>query len=352
MSNSHWGRLLTLTTYGESHGPAMGGIVDGMPAGLTLSEAMIQAALDQRRPGQSSYTTQRRETDQIQILSGVYQGKTTGTPIGLQINNLDAKSKDYQALKEVFRPGHAEFTYYQKYGHYDHRGGGRASARETAIWVAAGSIAQQLLQARLGVNIYAYCAQIGHLDFDWESKDCISDNPFFIPNTHQIDQAHELIRQLQRQGDSVGALVNVVAESVPAGLGEPVFGKLDAEIAHAMMSINAVKAVSIGDGFDVVAQNGSTHRDAMDTEKTFLSNHAGGILGGIATGQSIRVALGFKPTSSIRQPVKTITKQGQATEISVTGRHDPCVGIRGVPVAKAMLALTLADAYLVNQSKK
>lgn len=350
MSGNTFGKLFTLTTFGESHGPAIGGIVDGCPPGLELSEQDLQVELDRRRPGQSRYTTQRQETDQVEILSGVFEGKTTGTPIGLLIRNVDAKSKDYEEIKAKFRPGHADFTYFHKYGIRDYRGGGRSSARETAVRVAAGAIAKKYLKLKLGTEIRGYVSQIGPIHFkkfDWQ---VINQNPFFFPDENLIAELENFITQLRRDGDSVGAQVEVIATNVPVGLGEPVFDRLDADIASAMMGINAVKAVSIGDGFACVSQRGSEHRDEI-TPKGFVSNHAGGILGGISTGQDIRVSVAFKPTSSILKEANTVDKNNNATTIATKGRHDPCVGIRGTPIAEAMLALVIMDHYLRHRAQ-
>lgn len=350
MAGNTFGRLFTLTTFGESHGPAIGGIVDGCPPNLPLCEADLQADLDRRRPGVSHYTTQRQEPDRIKILSGVFEGKTTGTPIGLLIENTDQRSSDYSKIKDLFRPGHADFTYQKKYGIRDYRGGGRASARETAVRVAAGGIAKKYLQTHFGMQIRGYVAQVGaihHEQFSWEA---VAENPFSFPDATKISQLEELITQLRRDGDSIGAKVVVSADPVPIGLGSPVFDKLDAVIAAAMMSINAVKGVEIGAGFASVSQKGSQHRDEM-TPDGFLSNHAGGILGGISTGQAITVSMAFKPTSSIRIPGRTIDLTHQPAEIVTTGRHDPCVGLRAVPIAEAMLALTLMDAWLQQKAQ-
>lgn len=330
MPGNSFGKLFKLTSCGESHGPAYMGIVDGCPAGMKLSGEDIQLELDRRKPGQSSLTSQRRESDQVKIISGVFEGVTTGTPIGLLIENNDQRERDYEDIKDKFRPGHADYTYFQKYGIRDHRGGGRASARETVLRVAAGAIAKKYLREKLDIYIYAQLAQVGNLKI-------MTDNP---------DELENLITQLRREGNSVGARVNVFAENVPAGLGEPIFDRLDAEIAKALMSIPAVKGVEIGDGFGVITQKGSEHRDEMNASG-FLSNHAGGILGGISSGQTIRASVAFKPTSSIVLPGKTITTTNEETEIITTGRHDPCVGIRGVVVVEAMMALVLMDYALI-----
>ncbi len=350
MSGNSFGKIFTLTTFGESHGPAIGGIVDGCPPGLELSEADLQIDLDRRRPGSSRYTTQRQEPDQVRILSGIFEGKTTGTPIGLLIENVDSKSKDYSEIKDLFRPGHADYTYWHKYGIRDYRGGGRSSARETAVRVAAGSIARKYLHEKFGLKIRGYVSQIGAIvpkKFDWEE---VNNNPFFFPDADLITQLEDLITQLRRDGDSIGAKITMIAEHVPVGLGEPVFDKLDADIAHAMMGINAVKGVEIGSGFASVTQHGSEHRDEI-TPKGFLSNNAGGILGGISSGQDIIVNVALKPASSIRIPGRTIDIHNQTAEIVTKGRHDPCVGIRAVPIVEAMLALVLMDHVLRDRAQ-
>lgn len=345
MPGSSFGEMFRVTTFGESHGPALGCIVDGCPPGLSLCEADLQVDLDRRRPGTSKYATQRQETDRVRILSGVFEGVTTGTSIGLLIENEDQKSKDYSAIKDLFRPAHADFTYQKKYGVRDYRGGGRSSARETAMRVAAGAIAKKYLQETFGVRIRGYLAQMGSIRvqaFDWNEVDA---NPFFCPDASCVEDMAALIDELRRAGDSVGARINVVAEGISPGLGEPVFARLDADIAAAMMSINAVKGVEVGDGFAVVEQRGSEHRDELFPDG-FGSNHAGGVLGGISSGQDILVSLALKPTSSITQPAKTITTSGEATEVVTKGRHDPCVGVRATPIAEAMLALVLIDHAL------
>jgi chorismate synthase len=350
MSGSHFGKIFTLTTFGESHGVAIGGVVDGCPPGLVLDEAMLQYELDRRRPGQSKFTTQRKEPDQINILSGTFEGKTTGTPIGLLIENVDAKSKDYTDIKDVFRPGHADFSYHHKYGIRDYRGGGRSSARETAIRVAAGAIAKQYLQQTYGITIQGYLAQMGSVCLDVDALSEVNNNAFFCPNTHQVEELSEYIKRLRKEGDSIGARVNVVADNVPIGLGEPVFDRLDAELAKAMMSINAVKAVEVGDGFACVTQRGSEHRDEM-TQQGFCSNHSGGVLGGISTGQPLKVSMALKPTSSIIKPAKSLNRLGEEVSVVTKGRHDPCVGIRAVPIAEAMMALVLMDHLLLSKSR-
>lgn len=350
MSGNTFGKLFTLTTFGESHGIALGGIVDGCPPGLTLTEADIQQDLERRRPGSSRYTTQRQEPDQIKILSGTFEGKTTGTPIGLLIENVDQKSKDYSKIKDLFRPGHADYTYWKKYGIRDYRGGGRASARETVVRVAAGAIAKKYLREKCGIEIRGYMAQMGQISFEKFVWEAVENNPFYFPDPDKIPQLEALIEQLRRDGDSIGARINVVASGVPVGLGEPVFDKLDADIAAAMMSINAVKGVEIGAGFAGVMQKGSIHRDEI-TPTGFLSNNAGGILGGISTGQEITVSMALKPTSSIRTPGRTIDINGNAVEVVTLGRHDPCVGVRATPIAEAMLALVLMDHWLRHKAQ-
>jgi len=345
MPGSSIGEMFKVTTFGESHGLALGCVVDGCPAGLRLSEEDLQDDLNRRRPGSSKYTSQRKEPDQVRILSGVFEGVTTGTSLGLLIENVDQKSKDYVDIKDVFRPGHADFSYQKKYGIRDYRGGGRASARETAMRVAAGAVAKKYLADLCGIRIRGYLAEMGDIsisEFDWDQ---VSKNSFFCPDVARVSEMEALIDDLRRQGDSVGARVNVVAEGMISGLGEPVFDKLDAEIASAMMSINAVKGVEIGDGFQVVQQLGSTHRDEI-TSQGFVSNRAGGILGGISTGQDLRVSIALKPTSSITKPARTITVDGKDTQISTKGRHDPCVGVRATPIAEAMLAIVLMDHLL------
>jgi chorismate synthase len=350
MSGNTFGTLFTVTTFGESHGPALGCIVDGCPPGLQLSEDDIQQDVERRRSGTSRFTSQRREPDQVRILSGVFEGRTTGSPIGLLVQNEDQRSRDYDKIKDRFRPGHADYTYQQKYGFRDYRGGGRSSARETVMRVAAAAIARKYLAERLGIAIYGYLAQLGPLKLDFRSREAIDTNPFFCPDPSRVPELEQYMTDLRRDGDSVGARVNVVATGVPAGLGEPVFDRLDADIAHAMMSINAVKAVEIGDGFATVEQRGSQHRDEM-TPAGFLSNHAGGILGGISSGQDILVSMALKPTSSITLPGRTVNLAGQPIDVVTTGRHDPCVGIRATPIAEAMLALVLMDHYLRHRAQ-
>lgn len=350
MSGNTFGKLFTVTSFGESHGPAIGCIVDGCPPRLALSAEDIQPFLDKRKPGQSKYTTQRREEDRVEILSGVFEGLTTGTPIALLIRNTDQRSSDYEAIKDLFRPGHADFTYHHKYGHRDYRGGGRSSARETAARVAAGAIARIFLKKALGVEILGYLQEMGTTVLEFLDENAINENPFFCPNNHQVEALANYIDQLRRQGDSVGARIKIIARHVPVGLGDPVFDKLDATLAYAMMSINAVKGVEIGAGFQAIKQLGSEHRDEM-SKSGFLTNNAGGVLGGISTGQNIEVSLALKPTSSIIKPGKTINTKGDEVEIVTKGRHDPCVGIRAVPIAEAMMALVLMDHYLRHKAQ-
>ncbi|MDX7675708.1 chorismate synthase [Aeromonas caviae] len=350
MAGNSFGQLFRVTTFGESHGLALGAVVDGCPPGLEISEADLQIDLDRRKPGTSRYTTQRREADEVKILSGVFEGKTTGTSIGLLIENTDQRSKDYSEIKDLFRPGHADYTYHQKYGQRDYRGGGRSSARETAMRVAAGAIAKKYLKQVHGIEIVGFLSQLGPIKAEGFDESQIEQNPFFFPDAGKLEALDEYMRALKKEGNSVGAKVCVVARNVPVGLGEPVFDRLDADIAHAMMGINAVKGVEIGDGFAVVEQKGSEHRDEM-TPAGFASNHAGGILGGISSGQEIVVSMALKPTSSITVPGKTITTSGEATEMITKGRHDPCVGIRAVPIAEAMLALVLMDHLLRHRAQ-
>ncbi len=345
MSGNSFGKLFTVTTFGESHGPALGGIIDGCPPGLPLSEEDLQRDLNRRKPGTSRHTTQRREADQVKILSGVFEGKTTGTPIGLLIENTDQRSKDYTDIMHTFRPGHADYSYQQKYGVRDYRGGGRSSARETAIRVAAGGIAKLYLQQVLGIEIKGYLSQLGPIkprEFNWAD---VAENVFFFPNLAQVDELESYMDALRKEGNSIGARINVVASGLPPGLGEPIFDRLDADIAHALMSINAVKGVEIGAGFGCVEQKGTEHRDEISPEG-FLSNNAGGILGGISTGQDIVASIALKATSSLRLPGKSIDNKGQAVDVVTKGRHDPCVGIRATPIAEAMLAIVLMDHFL------
>ncbi len=347
MAGNTFGRTFTVTTFGESHGPSIGAIVDGCPPGLPLNESDLQRDLDRRRPGQSKYTTQRDEADEVRILSGVFEGVTTGTPIGLIIDNTDQRSRDYSKIQDVFRPAHADYTYQKKYGIRDYRGGGRSSARETAMRVAAGAIAKKYLAQQFGASVRGYLAQIGDIRpqvIDWDEVDR---NPFFCPDAAVVPKIAEFIDRLRKDGDSIGARVTVVASGLPVGLGEPVFDKLDADIARALMSINAVKGVELGAGFDVVQQRGTEHRDEM-TSAGFLSNNAGGVLGGISTGQDIVASMALKPTSSLRLPGRSLNEQGEEVEVVTTGRHDPCVGIRATPIAEAMLALVLMD-HLMRQ---
>ncbi len=350
MSGNSFGRLFTVTTAGESHGPALVAIVDGCPPGLDLSEADIQKELDRRRPGTSRYTTQRREPDQVRILSGVFEGRTTGTPIALLIENVDQRSRDYGEIARRFRPGHADYTYQQKYGLRDYRGGGRSSARETAMRVAAGAIAKKYLRERLGVQVRGYVHQIGPICAERVDWAAVEENPFFFPDPERVPELEALLTAVRKEGDSIGAGVTVVASGVPVGLGEPVFDRLDADLAHALMSINAVKGVEIGDGFAVVEQRGSQHRDEI-TPEGFLSNHAGGVLGGISTGQDLIARIALKPTSSILKPGRSIDVEGQPVEVVTKGRHDPCVGIRATPIAEAMTALVLMDHWLRHRAQ-
>jgi len=350
MSGNTFGTLYCVTSFGESHGPAYGGVVDGCPPGLALSSADIQRELDRRKPGSSRHVTQRRESDAVEILSGVYEGRTTGTAIGFLIRNEDPRSKDYSKIAEKFRPGHADYTYWQKYGIRDARGGGRASARETVVRVAAGAIAKKWLKERYGVLIRGYLAQLGTIKIPFRGWEAVDANPFFAPNEEVVKKLETFMDQLRESGDSCGARVNVVAEGVPGGWGEPVYGRLDADIAGAMMSINAVKGVEIGAGFAAIEQKGSEHGDEMAPEG-FVSNNNGGVLGGISTGQDVTVSLALKPTSSIRIPRRTIDTSGNAVTIETTGRHDPCVGIRATPIAEAMLACVLADHALRHRAQ-
>ncbi len=339
-----------VTTFGESHGRALGCVVDGCPPGLPLDEADIQHDLDRRRPGRSKHTTQRNEPDQVQILSGVFEGVTTGTPIGLLIENTDQRSKDYGEIKDKFRPGHADYTYQQKYGIRDYRGGGRSSARETAMRVAAGAIARKYLKTRLGVEIHGYVSQLGPIRLDAPDPSFAESNAFFCADPARVDELDAFMTELREQGDSIGAKITVRASNLPPGLGEPVFDKLDASLAYALMSINAVKGVELGAGFDSIAQRGSEHRDEM-SEDGFAKNDAGGTLGGISSGQDIVASIALKPTSSVSVPGKTVDKEGRATEIVTKGRHDPCVGLRATPIAEAMVALVLIDHYLRNRAQ-
>ena len=350
MAGNSFGQVFTITSFGESHGPAIGCVVDGCPPGLVLSVEDIQKDLDRRKPGTSRHVTQRQESDSVEILSGVFEGKTTGTPIALLIRNEDARSRDYGNLIDTFRPGHADYTYWQKYGIRDHRGGGRASARETAVRVAAAAIAKKWLREKYGVVIRGYLSQLGPLEAPFKNWDAVSKNPFFSANSEVVPKLESFMDELRKSGDSVGARITTVAEHVPVGWGAPVYAKLDADLAGAMMSINAVKAVEIGSGFDSVTQRGSEHGDEL-TPDGFVTNHAGGILGGISTGQDIVVTIGIKPTSSIRVPRRSIDKQGNPVTVETNGRHDPCVGIRATPIAEAMMALVLMNHALLQRAQ-
>ena len=350
MSGNTFGKSFSVTTFGESHGVALGCIIDGCPPGLEISEGYIQAYLDQRKPGTSKYTTQRKEDDKIEILSGIFEGKTTGTPIGLLIRNKDQKSKDYDNLKDVFRPSHADYAYTQKYGVRDHRGGGRASARETTMRVAAGSIARKYLNDSCGIEIHGYLKQIGELSITSIDFSEVNKNPFFCPDKSLVPEIEKYIDLLRSEGDSVGAKIQINAKNMPLGLGEPVFDKLDADLAKALMSINAVKGVEIGEGMAVAGSKGSDSRDEI-TPDGFKSNNSGGISGGISTGQDLLLSIALKPTSSINKEGDTVNKEGKAVKVQVKGRHDPCVGIRATPIAEAMVALTLIDHYLRNRAQ-
>ena len=350
MSGNSIGKLFTVTSFGESHGLAIGCIVDGCPPGLEISASDLQPDLDRRKPGQSRYTTQRKEDDEVKILSGVFEGKTTGASIGMMIENKDQKSKDYSNIKDLFRPSHADYTYHQKYGERDYRGGGRSSARETAMRVAAGGIAKKYLKERLDIEIFGYISQLGPIVAQQFVREEIEQNPFFFPDPDQIADLETYMQALSKEGNSIGAQVTVIAKNMPVGLGEPIFDRLDADIAHALMGINAVKGVELGSGFDSVAQKGTEHRDEL-TPEGFTSNNSGGVLGGISSGQDIIANLALKPTSSLRIPGQSIDKFGNPAEVVTTGRHDPCVGIRAVPIAEAMLAITLMDHYLRNRGQ-
>ena len=350
MSGNTIGKLFTVTTFGESHGPAIGAIVDGCPPGIPLTEADLQIDLDRRKPGTSRHTTQRREADEVKILSGVFEGKTTGTPIGLLIENTDQRSKDYGKIAESFRPGHADYTYHQKYGFRDYRGGGRSSARETAMRVAAGAIAKKYLLSTHGIEVRGYLSQLGPIKiqhFDWNE---VNNNPFFSPDASIVETMATYMDALRKEGESIGAKIEVIATGVPAGLGEPIFDRLDADLAHALMSINAVKGVEIGDGFDCIEAKGTQFRDEM-TPDGFLSNHAGGILGGISSGQDVVARIALKPTSSLRIPGRSVNTRGEPVEVVTEGRHDPCVGIRATPIAEAMVAIVLMDHLLRNRAQ-
>ncbi|WP_444933916.1 chorismate synthase [Microbulbifer sp. JTAC008] len=351
MSGNTFGKLFCVTTFGESHGPALGCIVDGCPPGLEISEEEIQRELDRRKPGTSRYTTQRREPDQVKILSGVFEGKTTGTPIGLLIENTDQRSKDYSNIAEQVRPAHADFTYWQKYGIRDYRGGGRSSARETAMRVAAGAIAKKWLKQKYGIEVRGYLSQLGPIKvqkLDWGQ---VEQNPFFCPDADRVPEMETYMQELIKEGNSIGARISVHASGVPAGLGEPIFDRLDADLAHGLMSINAVKGVEIGAGFDSVEQKGTEHRDEITPEEGFLSNNAGGVLGGISSGQDIIAHIALKPTSSLRIPGRSVDRSGNPIEVVTKGRHDPCVGIRATPIAEAMMALVLIDHALRHRAQ-
>ena len=351
MSGNSFGKLFTVSSFGESHGPALGCIIDGCPPGIELSVADLQVDLDRRKPGTSRHTTQRREADEVEILSGVFEGKTTGTSIGLLIRNTDQRSKDYGNIKDTFRPAHADYVYSHKYGFRDYRGGGRASARETAMRVAAGAVAKKFLASK-GVTVRGYLSQLGplkinHDNFDW---DCIETNPFFCPDASLVEPLEKYMDALRKEGNSIGAKISVRAMGVPVGLGEPIFDRIDAEIAHALMSINAVKGVEIGDGFACIEQKGTEHRDEI-TAAGFQSNHAGGILGGITTGQDLIAHMALKPTSSLRLPGRSVDVNGNEVEVITKGRHDPCVGIRATPIAEAMVAIVLTDHLLRHRGQ-
>ena len=350
MSGNSIGKLFTVTSFGESHGLALGCTVDGCPPGISLTEADIQRDLDRRKPGTSRHTTQRREADQVKILSGVFEGKTTGTPIGLMIENTDQRSKDYSKIASSFRPGHADYSYQHKYGFRDYRGGGRSSARETAMRVAAGAIAKKYLKEKFDIEIHGYLSQLGPIKVEKIDMSVVETNPFFCPDPDKVSEMEVYMDALRKEGDSIGAKVKVIASNVPPGLGEPVFDRLDAELAHSLMSINAVKGVEIGDGFACVDSKGTHFRDEI-TPAGFLSNHAGGVLGGISTVQDIVASIALKPTSSLRLPGKSINTQGEAIEVVTEGRHDPCVGIRATPIAEAMMAITLMDHLLRHRAQ-
>ncbi|HLQ84775.1 MAG TPA: chorismate synthase, partial [Salinisphaeraceae bacterium] len=350
MSGNTWGRAFTVTSFGESHGPAIGCVVDGCPPGIALDESDLQRELDRRRPGQSRYVTQRREPDAARIVSGVFEGETTGTPIAVIIDNADQRSRDYGDIKNVFRPNHADYAYLHKYGRRDYRGGGRSSARETAVRVAAGAIARKFLAERYGVQIRGYLAQMGPIELAAQDLDAVDDNPFFCAEPARVPELEDYINKLRKAGDSIGARVNVQAIGVPPGWGEPVYDRLDADLAKALMSINAVKAVEIGDGFAAVTRRGSEYRDEL-TPEGFKSNHSGGVQGGISNGEVVRASMVLKPTSSIIIPGDTIDTSGQATQMRTTGRHDPCVGVRATPIAEAMLALVLIDHALRHRGQ-
>lgn len=350
MSGNTLGKSFTVTTFGESHGNGLGCIIDGCPPGIEIDQEAIQFELDLRKPGTSRYTTQRREADEVKILSGIFEGKTTGTPIGLVIENTDQRSKDYSKIKDRFRPNHADYTYHQKYGIRDYRGGGRSSARETAMRVAAGAVAKQFLSQRYGIEVKGYLSQLGPIAIETVDWSEVRKNPFFSPDASKVPEMEAYMAELNKEGNSIGAKLTVHATGLPPGLGEPVFDRLDADIAHALMGINAVKGVEIGDGFGVVDQKGTEHRDEM-TPEGFLSNHAGGIVGGLSTGQDIIAHLALKPTSSIRLPGKSVNTDGEAVDVITTGRHDPCVGIRATPIAESMMALVITDHLLRHRGQ-
>ncbi|MFT5716130.1 MAG: chorismate synthase [Oleiphilaceae bacterium] len=350
MSGNSFGKLFTVTSFGESHGKAIGCIIDGCPPGIEICEEDLQIDLDRRKPGTSRFTTQRKEADEVKILSGVFEGQTTGTSIGLMIENTDQRSKDYSNIVDTFRPSHADYTYTQKYGLRDYRGGGRSSARETAMRVAAGAIAKKYLKQKLGVEVKGYLSQLGPIKIEKIDWSIVDSNPFFCPDADKIPEMEAYMQALNKEGNSIGARISIVASKIPAGLGEPVFDRLDAELAHALMSINAVKGVEIGAGFDCIEQKGTEHRDEMSPEG-FLSNNSGGILGGISTGQDIVAHIALKPTSSIRLSGKSIDAKGNAIDVVTHGRHDPCVGIRATPIAEAMMAIVLMDHFLRNRGQ-
>jgi len=350
MSGNTLGKLFTVTSFGESHGPAIGCIVDGCPPGMALTEADLQEDLDRRKPGTSRHTTQRREADEVRILSGVFEGKTTGTPISLLIENTDQRSKDYSKIADTFRPGHADYTYQHKYGIRDYRGGGRSSARETAMRVAAGGIAKKYLKEQAGIEIRGYLSQLGPIKIEKVDWSVIDSNAFFCPDVDKVEEMEAYMDALRKEGESIGARIEVIATNVPPGLGEPIFDRLDADLAHALMSINAVKGVEIGDGFACVDSKGTQFRDEM-TPDGFLSNHAGGILGGISSGQAITASIALKPTSSLRLPGRSINLQGEAINVITEGRHDPCVGIRATPIAEAMMSLVIMDHWLRHRAQ-
>jgi len=350
MSGNSYGKLFTVTTFGESHGLGLGAIIDGCPPGLDINEEDLQIDLDRRKPGTSRFTTQRREADEVKIFSGVFEGKTTGTPIGMMIQNTDQRSKDYGNIKETFRPAHADYTYDHKYGFRDYRGGGRSSARETAMRVAAGAIAKKFLKEKLGIEIRGYLSQLGPIKIDKVDWNEIDNNPFFCPDIDKVDEMANYMSLLNKEGNSIGAKISIVAKGMIPGLGEPIFDRLDADLAHALMSINAVKGIEIGAGFDSVAQKGTEHRDEM-TPDGFLSNNAGGVLGGISSGQDLVAHIALKPTSSMRLAGKSINQKGEAIEVVTHGRHDPCVGIRATPIAEAMMAICLMDHYLRHRAQ-